>query len=159
VKRSRSGTREALRQFLNGDDFEPPERMIADLTPERATEVPSGFPYSIADQVGHMLFWQRRWLGQINGEPLERKKGKHGDWLRVSADQWEKVRAEFLAGLEIAAAKAKDESELPRRLRNGDTVDSVLLQLALHNTDHLGQIALIRQMLNIWPPTGGWDSW
>ncbi len=158
-KPPRSGTKEAIRQLITGNDFEPPERMLADLTPEQATAVPEGFPYSIADQVGHMLFWQKRWLGRIYERTLERKRGKLGEWRAVSLEEWDTVRSAFLAGLHEAEVTAQDESELERRLWNGDTVDEILLMLALHNAYHLGQIALLRQMLKLWPPRGGTDSW
>jgi uncharacterized damage-inducible protein DinB len=158
-KTPRSGTQEAARQFLTGNDFEPPERMIADLTPEQAVVVPSGFPYSIARQVAHMLFWQKRWLGRINDEPLEHKRGKLGDWPDIPPEEWNSVRTAFLNGLQALEAKAQDETERNRTLPNGDTVDEILLMIVLHNTYHLGQIALIRQLLNTWPPQGGEDTW
>lgn len=154
-----SGTREALRQFLTGNDFEPPERLLADLTPEMAATVPDGIPYSIAQQVAHMVFWQKRWLGRILERPLERKRGKLGDWPAVPPESWEGVRQEFLTGLHEAETVADDENTLTKRLANGDTADAVLLMLILHNTYHLGQIALLRQVLKSWPPRGSNEGW
>lgn len=133
--------------------------MLVDLTSEQATTLPAGFPYSIADQVGHMLFWQKRWLGRINEEPLERKKGKNGDWPRIAESEWDGVRGAFLDGLQSASELSENAESLNRRLWNGDTVDEVLLMIVIHNSYHLGQIALIRQLLGIWPPQGGADSW
>jgi uncharacterized damage-inducible protein DinB len=159
LKQQKMGTSEAVRQFITGNDFEPPARMIADLTSEQAVEVLPGCPYSIADQVAHMLFWQQRWLGRIDNKPLERQKGKNGDWPRVAAEQWESVRSEFLQGLETAVAKSKDPEELARTLGNGDTVDSLIIMIVEHNTYHLGQIALLRQLMKLWPPAGGTDEW
>jgi uncharacterized damage-inducible protein DinB len=159
AKTAHSGTAEMVRQFLTGSDFESPTRMLADITSEQAVIVPGGFPYSIGDQVGHSLFWQNRWLGRIQDRPLEKKKGRHGDWQRVTAEQWDSVRAAFLAGLDEMDAIADDEEELARRLWNGETVEALIHMIVLHNTYHLGQISLLRQMLHIWPPAGGDDSW
>lgn len=159
MRPARSGTPEAVRQFLTGNDFESPERVIADLTADHATAVPADCPYSIARQVAHMLFWQKRWLGRIDELPLERKKGKHGDWPAVMPAQWNGVRGEFLMSLETARKKSNDQIELARRLWNGDTVDEVIVQIVVHNSYHLGQIALLRQLLGIWPPAGGTDAW
>src|SRR5262245_19065878 len=108
------GTKEAVRQFLTGTDFEPPARVISDLSPELATTVPPGCPYSVATQVAHMLFWQKQWVGRIDDLPLERKVGKHGDFPIVSPDNWPRVRDEFLAGLKTVKKKASNEDELSR---------------------------------------------
>lgn len=156
---AQSGTREALRQFLTGNDFEPPERLLADLPPDLAATVPTGLPYSIAQQVAHMVYWQKLWLGRIREQPQERTGEKRDDWPAVAPEGWEEVRREFLSGLEDAEALAHDDAALSKRLANGDTVDAVLLMLILHNTYHLGEIALLRQILRSWPPRGSNESW
>jgi uncharacterized damage-inducible protein DinB len=153
------GTREAARQFIEGTDFEPPARAVSNISPELATTIPPGCPYSVATQVAHMLFWQKRWLGSIDNLPLEVKKGKHGDFPKVAPADWEAIRDEFLAGLKTVKAKAADNDELSRALPKGKLVEQLVLQIVIHNTYHLGQISLLRQLLNSWPPAGGWDSW
>ena len=153
------GTPEAVKQFLDGWDFEPPARAISDISPELATTVPPGCPYSVATQVAHMLFWQKRWLGRIDGLSLERKKGKHGDFPAISPGDWEAVREEFVAGLKTVKDKVSSPEELARALPKGKVVEQLILQIVLHNTYHLGQISLLRQLLNSWPPKGGWDAW
>ena len=153
------GTPEAVKQFIEGWDFEPPARAVSDISSELATSVPAGCPYSVATQVAHMLFWQKRWLGSIDNLPLERKKGKHGDFPKVAPNDWEAVRSEFVAGLETVKAKAADPDELARSLPKGKLVEQLILQIVIHNTYHLGQISLLRQLLNSWPPAGGWDAW
>jgi uncharacterized damage-inducible protein DinB len=153
------GTAEAVRQFVEGNDFEPPERMIADLSPENATIVPNGSPYSIAGQVGHMLFWQKRWLGRIRDEPLGPKEGKNIDWPPISPDMWDSVRDEFIKGLEMTRAISNHPDEFLREVSNGNTVDQILLMIVEHNAYHLGQIALLRQLIGAWPPAGGDDEW
>jgi uncharacterized damage-inducible protein DinB len=39
------------------------------------------------------------------------------------------------------------------------TLEDVLMQLVAHNSYHLGQIAMLRRALGVWPPRGGGDSW
>jgi uncharacterized damage-inducible protein DinB len=151
------GTKEAIRQMLTGRDFVPPRTMLIDLTAEQATAIPPGTPYSIATQVAHALFWQDRWLGRIAEQPLERKKGKNADWPVVSSEQWENVRDRFLDGLK--QTKKLAEGDLTKPLWNDNTVDEVLLQIVVHNCYHLGQIALLRQLLGLWPVRGGFDAW
>ena len=35
----------------------------------------------------------------------------------------------------------------------------MLWQTAVHNSYHVGQIAMIRRALGAWPPQGGGDTW
>jgi uncharacterized damage-inducible protein DinB len=152
-----TGAREAVRQLLTGRDFVPPRTMLMDLTPEQAVAVPLGTPYSIATQVAHALFWQDRWLGRITEKPLERKVGKNGDWPKVAPEQWKEIRDRFLDGLK--QTKKLSEGDLSKLLWNDNTVDEVLLQIVVHNTYHLGQVALLRQLQGLWPVKGGFDAW
>ena len=39
------------------------------------------------------------------------------------------------------------------------TVREQLESLAAHNAYHLGRVVLLRQLLGIWPPPDGGDSW
>lgn len=154
-----SATQETLRQFAEGFDFEPPVRMLSDLTPEQALARPEGWPYSIAVNVAHMLYWQQLWLDGINEKPVERAKGKNADWPLITAEEWDSTRAALLDGIEQARRKSQNAADLNRTLAYGMTVGQTLLRIALHNSYHVGQIALMRQQLGTWPPAGGDDSW
>jgi uncharacterized damage-inducible protein DinB len=150
---------ELLRQLIEGHDFEPVARMIGDLTPEQALVKREGWPYSIAENAGHTLYWQKLWLDGINERATKRARGKNVDWPAVSATEWPAVQAELLAGLQAAHAKSQGAGDLLRKLAHGETVEQVLLRIALHASYHIGQIALLRQVLGSWPPAGGSDSW
>jgi hypothetical protein len=39
------------------------------------------------------------------------------------------------------------------------TVGFALLDTAMHNGHHLGQITLLRQLIGAWPPEGGAYTW
>lgn len=153
------GTPEALRQCVEGEDFIPLSVLLNDLTPEQATAIPLGCPYSIAGVVGHMLFWQERWLSIIDELPVEAKRGKNGDWPRIDAASWMQVRGDFLRGETSALRKAQNQSELLRKTKSGKVVERFLLQMGIHNTYHAGQIVLMRQLLGCWPPAGTNDHW
>jgi uncharacterized damage-inducible protein DinB len=155
----KNATAQALDQFTRGEDFVSPKTMLGDLSPDLATKVPKGSPYSIATLVAHMHFWQSRWLARILNEPLEKKKGKHGDFPKVAPAEWNRVRRNFLNGLKTANEIAKDEAGLQRELPNGGRVQGTLTAVAVHNSYHLGEIALLRQLLCSWPPKGSSDAW
>ena len=154
-----TGTESAFNQFFKGWDYEPPERIIADIPAEKAVIVPPGCPNSIATQVAHMIFWDQRWLGRIAGEPDPPRLAKNADFPSVKAEEWEGMRARFIAGLKKARAISKKHEDYGRRHPSGFSVEQLLLQIALHDTYHLGQISIYRQLLGIWPPEGSGESW
>ena len=39
------------------------------------------------------------------------------------------------------------------------TLEAVLWQMVAHTSYHVGQIAMVRRVLGVWPPRGGGDSW
>jgi len=47
----------------------------------------------------------------------------------------------------------------PDHERHSSTLLAVLWQTLVHNSYHLGQIAMLRQALGAWPPKGGGDTW
>ncbi len=48
---------------------------------------------------------------------------------------------------------------LKQPLKRMGTVENVLASIANHNAYHLGQVVLLRQLLDSWPPPSGGDSW
>ena len=84
--------------------------------------------------------------------------------------QWEPVRALFLGGIAEAEALTEDAAWLERPLIPAGTsgefftfaehsVGSALLDIALHNAHHLGQVVTLRQLQGRWPPEGGGVTW
>lgn len=136
--------------ILDGSEFDPPFRLLSDLSPEQALAVPPGAPYSIAQQVAHAVFWQDTFLSRLgHGEAPPRGSGANGDWPSVTPEGWPDLVRRFLGGL--AAAEG---------VTNYDSISGdVLVGLALHDMYYLGQIALLRQLAGLWPPIGGDDTW
>lgn len=150
---------EAFRQMAIGHDYESPEMMLRDLDSKQATQVPQGCPYSIADQVAHMLFWQRRFLDLILGRKTKQKRGKHMDWPKVTPSQWRKLRTDFLSSLREAEKVVSDPIFGYKKIGRKATASQLITQIILHNSYHLGQIALLRQLMGLWPVEGGTDKW
>jgi uncharacterized damage-inducible protein DinB len=78
------------------------------------------------------------------------------------------MRKQMAAPLaEFAALAGASQAELDRQIESlhaGDaklagTLAAVLWQMVAHNSYHVGQIALVRQALGVWPPRGGGDTW
>ena len=127
--------REALRQVVEGADFEPPEKLLHNLKPEAATRILPGAPYSIATNVAHADHWNRIWLAR-----LTRRKAPptFPDFPVIAESDWESVRASFLENLAIAYELSANELDEQGRKN--------LLKIAVHTSYHLGQVKLLKRL-------------
>jgi uncharacterized damage-inducible protein DinB len=136
--------------------FTPASRALAGLSAELAVSKLEGWPYSIAQVVAHMLYWQRNDFETIETgeEPPEPTPAE--DWPEVGPDDWPRLKDEFLASLERSKAMARDPALLERPIL-GDrfTVGLRMVWFTGHNAYHLGQVVLMRRILGAWPPPGG----
>lgn len=138
---------EALTQIQEGRDFDSLGDVLTDLSPEQATSVPSGCPYSIATIVFHMWFWHDRWLKQIEDIHCESFSGDDSDFKAVSAAEWESTRQSFFDGYSRLREIAGNTTIYGKPTQFGDTVEVLLLRCALHSAYHIGQIVLLRRLL------------
>jgi len=47
----------------------------------------------------------------------------------------------------------------PGHTKYSSSLLAVLWQILVHNSYHIGQVAMLRRTLGAWPPQGGGDSW
>lgn len=135
--------------------FTPASRALDGLTPEQATTKLEGWPYSVAEVVAHMFFWQRHDHETIQtGSEPDVPAG--ADWPAVAEDDWPRLKDEFLATLERSRKLARDPENLERLILGGRfTVGLRMVWFTGHNAYHLGQVVLMRRILGAWPPPGG----
>lgn len=136
---------EALRQLVEGADFEPPSSMLGKIKTEDAVRVLPFMPYSLATNVAHTDIWNRQWLAQLEGTPKEKP---WPDFPPVAAEQWEAVRDRFLANLDRAYAIARSEP-FTHRSRTDESASRALLKIAVHTSYHMGQFTLIKRALHL----------
>jgi uncharacterized damage-inducible protein DinB len=152
----REPVQETLRQLVDGDDFAAPAKLLADLTPEQATSAIGGSIVSIASIVWHTLFWVEAWNTAVDGD-LNRLKWIPNDetWPKVASEDWPALRDKLIRALTLSQQLAATVSlDAPSKIPGRSAVQN-LLQIAVHTSYHLGQIALIRRNAGIWPPEGG----
>ena len=148
--------------------FQPPQVVLEGLTEDQATAKPHGLPHSIAEIVGHMLYWQeffrRAATGPWPGVPEHAAEG----WPSLKSGGWEALRRDFLESCRKMEDLAETSARLDARLLpegvaipvlERDSVGSGLLHAAVHSAHHLGQIVTLRQLLGLWPPPGGGMTW
>ena len=163
----------ALIELLRGKgSHADPMACVEDVSFQLAARQVEGFPHSIGQLVFHMNYWMDYELRRIRGErPAYPEHNSHSFPPAPSpadAQDWDRLRERFSNLLAHFAALANSSpQEMHRQIETvheGDkkvagTLEAVLWQMVAHNSYHVGQIAMIRRALGVWPPRGGGDSW
>jgi uncharacterized damage-inducible protein DinB len=163
----------ALIELLRGKGAHAdPVACVEDISAELAARRVEGFPHSVAALVFHMNYWMDYELRRIRGGraayPEHNSESFPTEWSLANGQDWEQLRKQFASLLaDFAALANSSPEEMQRRIASahaGDTrlagtLEAVLWQMVAHNSYHVGQIAMIRRMLNAWPPRGGGDTW
>jgi uncharacterized damage-inducible protein DinB len=149
-----------------------PLACVEDLTGELAGRHAENLPHSVWQIVWHVNFWTDYELQRIRGEKPHYPDHAAESWPKniapISEAEWKKDCARFADLIGILAAMAESGSkELhrevppmhPRQETRTSTVLAILWQTLAHNSYHVGQIALVRRALGVWPPRSGGDSW
>ena len=129
-------------------------------------------PHSIWQLVCHMNFWMVYELKRIRCEnpayPAHASESWPASPSPLSEEEWQKAIAlfrELLAELATLAAAPPDvlseevRATHPGHTKRSSSVRAVLWQTLVHNSYHIGQVAIMRRVLGIWPPRGGGDTW
>ena len=164
---------ETFRQLLRGKRAHAdPVAILADVPFPAAGRVIDGYPHSIWQIVEHMNYWMEYDLGKIAGENPVYPNRAIESWPShpdpASEAQWQAATRRFGELLAHLAELSESEAEsLERIIRNvgpehsprQSTVHTMLWQVVVHNSYHVGQIALLRRQLDTWPPRRGGDTW
>jgi len=149
-----------------------PVTCVEDVSFALAGRRADNFPHSIWQLLSHMNYWMDYELRRIRGEqpvyPLHAQESWPSEAAPASEAEWKKAITDFkelLRQLAVLAESAPDV--LAREVQRMDschttqasTVLDVLWQTLVHNSYHVGQIAMLRRALGAWPPKGGGDTW
>ena len=160
--------RSLLTSVLSGENVHlEPAAILGGLTAEQAHTRPNGLPYSIAELVSHMCYWQE-WFNAclLSGFTGIAQHAVDG-WPAVAADGWDALRERYLKSIDEAKRIAAESNSLADALIPDAQVASLakesrgsaLLRGAMHNSHHLGQIITMRRLMGLWPPPGGTIDW
>lgn len=152
-----------------------PVACVDDVSAELAGRRAEGVPHTIWEIVWHVNYWMDYEICRIHGEDPAYPGHASESWPADSfpdEQAWNREVGRFSALLgELAELAGSDEETLDRQVRppaevadpshprETVTVLDVLWQTAVHNSYHVGQVALLRRALGIWPPQGGGDTW
>ncbi len=144
---------QTVRRMLgSGHAFGQANQILANLEPEIALKIPANAVHSIAGHVAHMAWWQRQMLLDIE---LGKRQRQTTDEFpnTIALEAWEAVQKDFLDGLEQLKKCCDDPALLQQKyIHTSETIGEALLDFALHNAYHLGQIVLLRRLQGAWSP-------
>ena len=151
-----------LQKLLIADGaFVTPAHVLESLSAEQAKTRPAGAPHSLYEELWHTDFWQRLILSQARGEPVAYPEHAAQSWPQdnemLTEGSWQGLISRFLTGLQRATEVA-GSGDLERVA--GDTAVREHLESVFgHNAYHFGRMVLLRQLLGLWPPPSGGDTW
>jgi uncharacterized damage-inducible protein DinB len=162
----------ALTELLRGNGAHAdPIACVEDISAALAARQVAGFPHSIGQLVFHMNYWMEYELRRIRGQRPKYPEHNSESFpasVALGDAEWDRLRTRMAELLGEFAELAKSSAEELQREVEGvheadkkvaGTVEDVLWQMLVHNSYHVGQIAMIRRMLGAWPPRGGGDMW
>jgi hypothetical protein len=132
------------------------ESTVKDFPPELRGVRPHDLPYSAYQLVEHLRIAQ--WdIAEYALNPKHKSPDfPDGYWPKSpeppDAKAWDKSIAAFRADRKkLAAALEKADILAPIKHANNQSLASKTILLIDHNAYHLGQIVLVRRLLNAWP--------
>lgn len=166
-------TEPALTELLYGKGAHAnPIACVEDVSLDLAGRRTDNFPHSIWQLVSHMNYWMAYELKRIRGEhpvyPAHASESWPVNAAPPGSAEWQQEVARFRDLLAQLAKLAESSAEVlarevaathPDHMKHPSTLSTVLWQTLVHNSYHVGQIAMLRWALGAWPPEGGGDSW
>jgi uncharacterized damage-inducible protein DinB len=142
-----------------------PDKLVDGLSDADAERRVAGPLHSIAEIVAHLGFWQEWFLARCQGNAVPMVAAAADGWPSVAAGGWPAVRAQFFSGLQQLAtlgdangnAPVTPALEFPPLAHY--TIADALIHVSTHNSRHLGQVVVLRQLLGAWPPPAGSWTW
>ncbi|MGO9127328.1 MAG: DinB family protein [Terriglobales bacterium] len=149
-----------------------PVACLEDVPAALAGRKVDGYPHSIWQIVWHLNYWCDYDLRRIGGERPRYPEHAAESWPSIGApaseEEWEKEVQRFTSLLDRLTALSKSgpqtmqrhvEPAHPSHETRSSSVEGVLWQTLVHNSYHIGQVAMLRRCFGGWPPPRGSDTW
>ncbi len=138
------------------------DEAVADFPADRINERPPHIAYSSWHLLEHLRLTQRDILDFIRDPHYQERRWPEDYWPAPDATTdvqgWDATLAAFRADFAAICAIADDpQTALHARIPWGDgqTILRELLLVADHNAYHIGEFAILRQMMGTWPASHG----
>lgn len=133
-----------------------PLKALKGLIAADARAEPAPGVHSIWANLYHMLFWHDLIMQTVHDPDVDWKAAQGKDWpstAKLDEKEWSQLQARFEESLAEAEETMKRE-DLTKPIPSFPDTPKAQLMLVLtqHNSYHLGQIVVARQLLGKWPP-------
>jgi uncharacterized damage-inducible protein DinB len=131
--------------------FVPANIAVKGLTAEQASWTDGKGNHSVGQLAYHLVYWNRRNLQRLKGEPLDKFSGNNDETFdkfdtktwNETVQQLDNVMNELEKWVETA-----DEAKLKESAQ-------VFTHISTHNAYHIGQIIYVRKEQGSWDPKNG----
>jgi len=131
--------------------FVPANIAVKGLTAQQASWTDGKGNHSVGQLAYHLVFWNRRNLEQLKGEPSPKFSGNNDETFdKFDAKSWDQtvkdlddVMSQLEKWLETA-----DEAALAKNAQ-------LFTHISTHNAYHIGQIIYVRKEQGSWDPANG----
>ncbi len=135
--------------------------VFSGLDAQTAAERPAGLPHSLFQLLKHIVFWQDWVIKWCAGEKPRVPKHASGSWPTDAAPpndtEWRACVRQFQNGLKELERCSHDPNLLVKTGKQSRL--EILHALASHNSYHIGEAVVLRQILGKWPPPSGGLTW
>lgn len=132
---------------------------VADFTEDAINVAPPNVPYTPWHLVEHLRLTQRDMLDYVTSADYPRLDWPVDYWpsreAQASRDQWEASVAAFVedcAALAALVADPERDLDAPIPWTSGHTLLRCVRIIGNHNSYHVGELAILRQVTGTWPP-------
>ena len=154
----RDAVRAEVRNLVHGPSYMTFDDVVADFPMKHVNTRPPNVSYTPWHLLEHMRIAQRDILEYIEDERYRHPKWPEDYWpapdAKADAKAWKKTVAGFRkdrAALEKIAASSRVALGAPLPYARPHTYIRELLIVAEHNTYHIGELAILRQVMGAWP--------
>ena len=152
-------TRRELLQLLNGRNAHMTfANATAKFPPDHINSRPPNVPYTFWHLVEHLRLAQADILEFIVDAGYEAPAWPEGYWptpdAQASEEEWQQSLAAFAVDQTQLAALIQDpQIDLTAEMSHapGYTILREILLVADHNAYHVGELAILRQVMGVWP--------
>ena len=131
--------------------FVPANIAVKGLTAEQASWTDGKGNHSVGQLAYHIVYWNKRNLQRLKGEPLEKFSGNNDETFdkfdtktwNETVQQLDQVMNDLEKWVETA-----DEAKLKENAQ-------VFTHISTHNAYHIGQIIFVRKEQGSWDPKNG----
>ncbi|MFX1535161.1 MAG: DinB family protein [Promethearchaeota archaeon] len=152
-----------IKCFRGKDTHVDPLKALKGLDAADARNEPAQGIHSIWANLYHIVFWYNIALDAVRGIDTDWKSLQGKDWLTPEEmkddSKWTELVASFGQSIE-EAKKVLETSDVSQSMPSwgGMSVVEAMLIIAQHNSYHIGQIVITRQLMGRWPPPENAES-